>query len=68
MRTFTPFGEKNFVFFLKLMVCPHGQGKGKGVESVRIFFGQEEKVVNFSRFCADVLYGRPLMNKMQRVY
>jgi len=38
------------------MVCPHGQG---GVKPVRTFFGQEGGGVKFSRFCADVLYGRP---------
>jgi len=30
--------------FSKFLICPHGQGKG----------------VNFSRFCANVFYGRSL--------
>jgi len=34
--------------------------KGEGVEPVRTFCGQGREI-NFSRFCADVLYGRPLM-------
>jgi len=37
------------------MVSPHGQG-GEGVEPVQTFSGRE---VNFSRFCASILYGRP---------
>jgi len=32
----------------------------RGVEPVRTFCGQRESGVNFSRFCADVFYGRPL--------
>jgi len=31
------------------------------VEPVRTFCGQGRKGLNFSRFCADVIYGRPLM-------
>jgi len=50
--------QKNFGFF-EFMVCPHGQGR-RGVEPVRTFFGQGgRKGVVFSRFCADVVYGRP---------
>jgi len=34
---------------------------GEGVETaVRTLFGQEGRNVNFSRFCVDVFYGRPL--------
>jgi len=45
MRTSVLFGEKTSDFSI-FMVRPHGQG-GRGV--------------NFTRFCADVFYGRPLM-------
>jgi len=34
--------------------------KGGGVEPLRTFCGQRGGV-NFSRFCADALYGRPLI-------
>jgi len=44
--------------FSKFLVCVHGQVEG--VEPVRIFYGQMGKGVKFSRFCADVLYGRLL--------
>jgi len=39
-------------------VYPHGQG---GVEPLITFCGQEVKGVNFSQFCAEVFYGRPLI-------
>jgi len=42
------------------MVCPHGQGRS-WVEPVRIFCEQRGGV-NFSRFCADVFYGRSLID------
>jgi len=42
--------------FLKFMVRPHGQ-RGRRIEPVRTR-GRE---VNFSRFCAEVLYGWPLI-------
>jgi len=64
MRTFALFGAKNFDFS-KFLVCPHGQGKD-GVEPVRTFFRQGEGV-NFSRFCADVFYGRPLKFKISHL-
>jgi len=48
--------------FLKFMVCPHGQ-EGREIQPVRTFFGQGGKGVNFSRFCVDVVYGRPLMKR-----
>jgi len=38
--------------FSKFMVCPHGEG-GRGLRQCGDF--------TFSRFCADVLYGRPLI-------
>jgi len=40
----------------KFVVCPHGQ-REKGVEPVRTY---ADKRVNFSRFFADIFYGRPL--------
>jgi len=43
--------------FSKFMVGLHGQGV-EGIEPVRTFLGQEGRGVNFSRFCADVFYGR----------
>jgi len=49
MRTF------NFVFFESYGVST----RTGGVEPVRTFLGQGED--NFSRFCADVLHGRPLI-------
>jgi len=56
MRTSVVFGAKNSDFS-KYMVCLHGQEGGE-VEPVRTFYGQGGGV-NFSRFCADVYYGRP---------
>jgi len=47
MRTFALFGAKT-LDFSKFMVCPH---------SART---RAEGEVNFSRFCADVFYGRPI--------
>jgi len=44
------------------MVCSHGQGVG-GVSQCGHF---AEEVVNFSRFSADVLYGRPLTEKSSK--
>jgi len=49
------FGAKN-IGFSKLMVWPHERGEGE--------LNQGEILrtsVNFSRFCSDVLYGRPLI-------
>jgi len=42
--------------FSKFMVYPHEQG---GLSR----FGQRE--INYSRFCADVFYGRPLIIKLE---
>jgi len=44
--------------FMKFMVGPHGLG---GVQPVRTFCGREGGGVNFSPFCVNVLYGRPLI-------
>jgi len=44
--------------FLKFMVYPYRQG---GIEPVRAFFGQGWGV-SFSRFYANVCYGRLLIN------
>jgi len=52
MRTSALFEEKKD--FSKFMVWPHGQGE---LSQCRHFADR----VNFSRFCADVFYGRPLM-------
>jgi len=57
VRTSALFGAKNSEFFEIYMVCPHGQGVG-GRASADILRTREEGV-NFSRFCADALYGRP---------
>jgi len=54
MRTYALFGSKNFGFFEITGVS--ARTRGKGVEPVRT----KGEGVNFSRFCADVFYGRPL--------
>jgi len=51
------FGKKNFGFIVSL----HGHG-GRGL-SQSGHFANKEGGVNFSRFCADVFYGRPLNKK-----
>jgi len=56
MRTSTLSSVKNFE-----LLEIYGVSGGEGIKPVRIFFGQGRKGVNFSRFCADVLYGRPLV-------
>jgi len=46
--------------FAKFMVCPQSAWK-KGEELIQCGnFADKGVGVNFSRFCADVLYGRPL--------
>jgi len=48
--------------FSNFIVCPHKQWRGVGgwgMSHCGTFFGQQG--VNFLRFCADVLYGRPLL-------
>jgi len=52
--------QKNFRFFEIYDVS--ARISGSGVELVRTVYGQ---MVNFSRFCADVLYGRPLTYHLQ---
>jgi len=48
------------------MVCPYPHEKGVGgVKPVRHFV---DKGVNFSRFCADVLYGWPLTDNFEMFY
>jgi len=59
MRPYALFGAKKFGFFE--IYCMSTRTKGEGG------LGQCEHVsdkegVNFSQFCADVLYGRPLNN------
>jgi len=56
MRTSAHFGAKNLEFFEMYGVS--ALTRGWRVKPVQIFFGQGG--VNFSRFCADVFYGRPL--------
>jgi len=59
MRTSALFDAKNTGFFEIYGVS--ARIRSEGVESVRIICGQGGGV-NFSRFCADVLYGLPLTN------
>jgi len=56
MRTSELLDAKNCGFFEMYGVSVRTD---KGVEPVRTFFGKRGGV-NFSRFCVDVLYGRPL--------
>jgi len=49
------FLEQKTSDFSKFMVCPCGQG---GLSQCGHF--ADKRGVNFSRFCADVFYGRPL--------
>jgi len=57
MWTSALFGAKNIGFFeIYGVSCPNGQG---GLASTNILRTKGEGV-NFLRFCADVLYGRPL--------
>jgi len=57
MRTSALFGAKT-PDFSKFMVCSHGQGE-RWLSQCGHFSDKGERV-NFSRFSADVLYGRPL--------
>jgi len=59
MRTSALFGAKNLGFFKIYGVS----ARGSGVEPVRT---KGEGKVNFSRFCADVFYGRPLRKSILR--
>jgi len=56
MWTSALFSTKNFGFFEIYGVS--ARTRGRVVEPVRRFFGQGG--VNFSRFCADFFYGRPI--------
>jgi len=46
--------------FLIFMMCPHGQGK-KGLSQCGHLADKGGGEVNFSRYCADVFYGRLLI-------
>jgi len=48
--------------FSKFMVCPHGQG---WLSQCGHF--SDKGGVNFSRFCADVFYGRPLSKNCNEI-
>jgi len=56
MRTSTPFDAKTSEF--KFILCPQGKG-GRSRDSA----DNRGEGVNFSRFCADVLYGLSLHNE-----
>jgi len=59
MRTSSLFGAKHLEFFKIYGVS--ARTREEGFEAVRTFFGQGGREgVNFSRFCADIFYGRPL--------
>jgi len=47
--------------FSKFMVCPHGQGGGRGGWASTDILRTRRREGHFSRFCADVLYGWPLV-------
>jgi len=53
------FWRKKFEFFEIYSVSV--RTRGEGVEPVQTFYGQGGQGVNFSRFCADILYERPLI-------
>jgi len=55
MRTSALFGAKNIEFFKIYGVS----ARTRGAVPVRTFFGQGG--INFLQFCADVLYGCPLI-------
>jgi len=60
MRTSALFGAKNFECFEIYIVF--AQTRGREVSQCGHFANKrEEERVSFSRFCADVLYGRPLV-------
>jgi len=60
MLTFALFGAKNFGFFEIYIVSARTRGEGDLSQCGH--FAKKGGGVNFSRFCADVLYGRPLNN------
>jgi len=57
MRTFALFGAKNFEFFKIYDVSARTKGK-RGLASAEILRTREGG--QFSRFCADVFYGRSI--------
>jgi len=57
MRTSALIGAKNFGFFEIYGVT--AWTKGRGLSQCGYFADKGERA-NFSRFCADVFYGRPL--------
>jgi len=59
MRTYALFGAKNVGFFAIYGVSARTI-RGGGVEPVRTF-SDKGGGVNFSRFCVDVFYERPLI-------
>jgi len=63
MRNVHTFWCEKHRIFLKFMVCPHGQ---VGLSQCR-HFSDKGGVVNFLRFCADVLYEQPLLHKQSGV-
>jgi len=58
MWTVALFGAIHRVF--RNLWCVHTDKGEEGVKPMRIFFGQEGGGSIFSRFCADVFYGRSL--------
>jgi len=58
MRTSTLFAEKKTTGFSKFMVFSY-EHWGRGLSQYG-HFADKGIGVNFSRFCVDVLYGRPL--------
>jgi len=59
MRTSVLFGAYSFEFFEIYDVSARTRG-GEGSWASADIFRTRERGVNFSRFCADVFYGRPL--------
>jgi len=65
MRTFAFFGAKKFGFLEILGVS--ARTRGEEVEPVRTFCEQGRRGVDFSRFCADVFYGQPLIIVQEKI-
>jgi len=60
MRTSAFFRQKNFGFFEMFSVS--ARTRGRGFSQCR-HFSDKEGGVNFSQFCPDIFYGRPLIGK-----
>jgi len=60
MRTSALFDAKNCRFFEIYDVSAQTREEGQ-LSQCRDFYGQGGEGVNFSRFCANVLYGRSLI-------